>query len=315
MKVIVLGAGLIGKAIAVDLNSRYDVTCSDIQLDKLELLSKEHRIKTKQADFNDKKTLSQLLEPFDLVVSAVPGFMGYNLLKQIIENKKNCVDISFFPENALELNSLAKEKNVTAIVDCGVAPGLCNIIAGYHHSISKLNSYECLVGGLPKTREWPYEYKAVFSPIDVIEEYTRPARYLENGKSVVREALSDPEYVFFKEIGTLESFNTDGLRTLAETMPDVPNMKEKTLRYPGHISLMKILRDTGFFEKNKISINGQQISPIELTSKLLFPKWKMEPDEEDFTIMQIILENENECITYSLFDKKDIINNISSMAR
>ncbi len=315
MKVLVLGAGLIGKAIAVDLNTRYDVTSADIQLNALEQLSKTHKIKTKQADFNDKKVLKNLIQPFDLVVSAVPGFMGFSLLQQIIENKKNCVDISFFPENALELDTLAKKNNVIVIVDCGVAPGLCNILAGYHHSISKLNKYECLVGGLPMVREWPYEYKAVFSPIDVIEEYTRPARYIENGKQIVREALSDPEFIYFKDIGTLESFNTDGLRTLADTMPEVLNMKEKTLRFPGHIELMRVLRETGFFDKNKININGQNISPIELTSKLLFLKWKMNEDEEDFTVMRVMLENEVEHIIYTLLDRKDNKNNISSMAR
>src|SRR6185369_7834476 len=96
----------------------------------------------------------------------------------------------------------------------------------------KINRYECLVGGLPQKPEWPYNYKAVFSPIDVIEEYTRPARYVENGTMVTREALTDVEKIEFEEAGVLESFNTDGLRTLAVTLSHVPDMKEKTLRYP-----------------------------------------------------------------------------------
>ena len=135
-------------------------------------------------------------------------------------------------ENSLELDALAKEKNITAIVDCGVAPGMDNIILGYYNEKMKLTDFECLVGGLPKEKKWPFCYKAPFSPIDVIEEYTRPARYIENGEMITREALSDCEFVEFQGVGTLESFNSDGLRSIMFTMPHIKNMKEKTLRYP-----------------------------------------------------------------------------------
>src|SRR5205085_2546835 len=170
-----------------------------------------------------------------------------------------------------------KKNNVTAVVDCGVAPGLCNIIAGYHHKRMKVTGYECLVGGLPVKREWPFDYKAVFSPADVIEEYTRPARYIENGNQVVKEALTDIEKIIFDETGELESFNSDGLRSLAHTMPNVPNMKEKTLRYAGHAELMKVFRETGLFSKVPVDIKGTKVTPLELTSSLLFPKWKLKP--------------------------------------
>lgn len=314
-KVIVLGAGLIGRTIATDLHKKFDVTCADIHLPSLKELSEKHNIKTIQGNFSDKETLKKLITPYELVVCAVPGFMGFETLKTIIETGKNVVDISFFPENALELDALAKKNNVTAIVDCGVAPGLCNILAGYHNAQEPLLFYECLVGGLPKVREWPYEYKAVFSPIDVLEEYTRPARYIENGKLITREALSDAEYIHFENIGTLESFNTDGLRSLADTMPHVPNMKEKTLRFPGHIALMKALRETGFFGKEKIDINGTPIAPIDFTSKLLFPKWKLNKGEADFTIMRVTLKNKKEEICYTLYDEMEKETQTTSMAR
>lgn len=304
-KIIVLGAGLIGRTIAIDLHKRFDVTCADIHLPSLNELSEKHNIKTTQSNFSDKETLKKLITPYELVVCAVPGFMGFETLKTIIEAGKNVVDISFFPENALELDALAKKNNVTAIVDCGVAPGLCNILAGHHNAQESLHFYECLVGGLPKVREWPYEYKAVFSPIDVIEEYTRPARYIENSKLIIREALSDAEYIHFDNVGTLESFNTDGLRSLADTMPHVPNMKEKTLRFPGHIALMKVLRETGFFGKEKIYLNGIQMAPIDFTSKLLFPKWKLNKGEADFTIMRVTLKNKKEEICYTLYDEME----------
>ncbi len=314
-KVIVLGAGLIGKTIAVDLCHAHDVTCADLNARALELLSSQHPVKTVVCDCSDTEELKKLLYPFDLVVCAVPGFLGFDVLKTIIEAKKNVVDISFFPENPLALDELAKKNNITAVVDCGVAPGMCNIIAGYHNAKSKLISYECLVGGLPVIREWPYEYKAVFSPADVLEEYTRPARLKENGKIVVKEALTDAEYLNIENVGTLESFNTDGLRSLLDTMPHIKDMKEKTLRFPGHINIMRILRESGFLNKEKIDINGQNISPLVLTSKLLFPIWKMKPGDEDFTVMRVTVESNEEKTTYTLLDHFDRKTQTTSMSR
>lgn len=314
-KVIVLGAGLIGKAIAIDLCKEYDVTCADIQLCRLEKLSPRYLINVIPANFKDKKELALLIKPYDLVISAVPGFIGFETLQTIIEAKKNVVDISFSPENAFLLDELAKKNNVIAVVDCGVAPGLCNIIAGYHYKRMKMTGYKCFVGGLPKEHSWPFDYKAVFSPADVIEEYTRTVKFIENGKHITKEALSDIEKIFFDETGELEAFNTDGLRSLIHTMTDVPDMKEKTLRYPGHASLMKIFRETGFFSNTPIEVNKTKIAPLEITSKLLFPKWELKPGEEDFTIMQVIIERENEEYSYTLFDRYNSDTATTSMAR
>lgn len=194
-KIVVLGTGLVGSAIAIDLNNQYDVTAVDISEETLNRLKSEYNIKTIIADLSTGESIKRIVQDFDLVISAVPGFMGYNTVKNVIGAGKNMVDISFFPQDPFELDGIAKEQKVTIITDCGVAPGMANIILGYHNHHMKVNRYECLIGGLPFVREWPYEYKAVFSPIDVIEEYIRPARYIENGGLVVKEALSDPEYL------------------------------------------------------------------------------------------------------------------------
>jgi saccharopine dehydrogenase-like NADP-dependent oxidoreductase len=174
------------------------------------------------------------------------------------------------------------------------------------------------VGGLPVIRRQPWEYKAVFSPIDVIEEYTRPARFVEEGRSVVRPALSDPELMDFPGVGTLEAFNTDGLRSLIRTI-DAPNMKEKTLRYPGHIDKMRLLRETGFLSPDPIPVAGQMIRPIDLTAKLLFPQWKLEEGEEDLTVMKVVAEGEKDgrkvSYTWDLFDRYDPASGVHSMAR
>lgn len=320
-KIIVLGAGLVGNAMALDLAKQFDVTSADASAEALTKLGEKSGagIRTVQADLSDKKTLTDLIKDFDLVIGALPGFLGFEALKTIIEAGKNVVDISFFPEDPFLLDDLAKQHGVTAVVDCGVAPGMGNIILGYHHARMKVRSYRCLVGGLPQVREWPWEYKAVFSPIDVIEEYIRPARYVEGGKMVTREALSDPELIHFEGIGTLESFNTDGLRSLIRTMPDVPDMIERTMRFPGCIEYLRVLREGGFFSYDEIEVRGQKIRPIDLTAKLLFPKWQLKPGEGDFTVMRVVIEGEEnglQCTwTYDLFDRYDPVTDTISMAR
>jgi len=317
-KIIVLGAGLVGKAIAIDLAKDHDVTSVDINKEALQSLAVKS-IKTVMADLSDYSKIKSLVADYDIVVGAVPGFMGFNTVKAVIEAGKNMVDISFFPEDPFELDALAKKHQVCVVTDCGVAPGMGNIILGYHDKKMKVSKYECLVGGLPVVREWPYEYKAVFSPIDVLEEYVRPARYVQNGTMVVREALSDAELVHFDGVGTLESWNSDGLRSLIQTMPHIPDMIEKTLRYPGTIEYLRVLRETGFFSYDEIEVKGNKIRPIDLTAKLLFPKWKLKPGEEEFTVMRIVIEgeenNHKKSYTYHLHDKYDKGTDTLSMAR
>ena len=234
-----------------------------------------------------------------------------------MKQKKNIVDISFYPEDPFGLDDLAKKNNVVAVMDCGVAPGMGNIIFGHHNQSMKISDYECLVGGLPVKREWPYEYQAVFSPIDVIEEYIRPARFIQNKKLIIKEALSETELIEFEEVGTLESWNSDGLRSLIKTMPHVPNMIEKTLRYPGCVEYLKVLRASGFFSYEEIEVNGIKIKPIDVTSKLLFPKWEMKEGDKDFTIMRIVIkgkENGSQVkYHYNLLDRYQ--DNTISMAR
>ncbi|MBW2250277.1 MAG: saccharopine dehydrogenase family protein [Deltaproteobacteria bacterium] len=321
MKVLILGAGLVGGPMAIDLakDSEFNITLADINKDSLDKIGVKNKISTIQKDLSDSNSIKEIVKDFDIVLNAMPGFLGYNTLKAIIESSKDVVDIAFFPEDPFTLDELAKKNNVTAIMDCGVAPGMSNVLIGYiDYLLDKTETALIYVGGLPEVRQWPYEYKAVFSPIDVIEEYTRPARYVENGNLVTRPALSDAEFLDFPNIGTLEAFNSDGLRTLAETI-DAPNMKEKTLRYPGHIEKMAVLRETGFFNKEEIDIKGIKISPLEFTSKLLFPKWQLKEGESDITVMKVIVEGtkdgEKLKYTYDLFDRLDKETNTHSMAR
>lgn len=321
MRVIVLGGGLVGGVMAKDLakDPHIEVTVADRDEGVLNRLAGEAPVKGVRADLSDAGTMKNLVKDYDQVVGAVPGFMGINMLKAVIEAGKNISDISFAPEDFMDLDDLAKSKGVTAVVDCGVAPGMSNMIIGYVDSLlDETERALILVGGLPVVREWPYEYKIVFSAIDVIDEYLRPSRMVEHGKVVVKPALSDLELIDLPGVGTLEAFNTDGLRSLAYTM-DIPFMKEKTLRFPGHVDRMRMLRETGFFSYEPINVKGMSIRPIDVTANLLFPAWKLKEGEREFTVMRIEVEGKKDgkrlLYTYDLLDYFDDKTKTTSMAR
>lgn len=317
-QICVLGAGMVGQAIARDLGPRHDVTSVDRDAEALAGLAAEG-VTTRVADLSEPGRVAGLLGDCDLAVSAVPGFMGFQTLRAIVAAGKPVVDISFMPEDATALDHLARDQGVTAVVDMGVAPGMDNLILGHHDRLMQVSRFECLVGGLPKRRSYPFEYKAPFSPIDVIEEYTRPARYVEHGQIVTRPALSEPELVDFREIGTLEAFNTDGLRSLIASMRHIPDMKEKTLRYPGHRDLMAALQAGGFFSDREITLGGRALRPVDFSAAILMEAWKLAGDEKEFTVMRITIEGEEQgealSYVYDLFDEYDEKTRTSSMAR
>lgn len=318
-KVIVLGAGLVGKPMAMDLskNGEFEVTIADIDQKRLNEINSN--ITTVKADLQNSIVLKSLVQPFDYVINAVPGFMGYECLKNCIEAKKDIVDIAFYPEDVFELSEFAEANNVQVICDIGVAPGMSNLLTGYAASkLDIVENVDIYVGGLPKVRTKPWEYKAVFSPSDVIEEYTRPARIVRNGKIVTVPPLTEIELLEFKVLGSLEAFNSDGLRSLLFTI-EAENMSEKTLRYPGYAEKIKLLSDNGFFNPQKIAVGDNMISPLEVTSNLLFDSWKLNEGDEDITVMRIIVEGiaDNKPLRYSfdLYDTYCKESGIHSMAR
>ena len=317
-RIVVLGGGRVGAAIARDLCTEHSVTVADLDPAVAERFNDDDGISTATVDLASDE-LRSVIEGADLVVGAVPGHMGFETLKRIIEAGKNVVDISFFPEDMFALDELAKEKNVTAVVDCGVAPGLSNMVLGRMHAEwDNVTRFSCCVGGLPQERKPPWEYQAPFSPSDVIEEYTRPARLVRNGKEVTLLALSELENLEFEGVGTLEAFNTDGLRSLLTTI-DAEDMSEKTLRYPGHVARIEALRDSGLLDTTPVAVGGVEIVPRDVTSKLLFDKWLQRPGDKDLTVMRIevagSLGGKDVSVRYDMLDRYDEKTNTTSMAR
>ena len=272
-----------------------------------------------QVDLADTAQVKAVIKPFDIVLGALASRIGFQTLRAVIEAGKDYCDISFMPEDAWDLDALAKQHNVTAVVDCGVAPGMSNMMAGYGAAqLDECTNIEIYVGGLPRERIWPFQYKAGFSPHDVIEEYTRPSRVVEHGRIVIKEALSEPELMDFPGVGTLEAFNTDGLRSIAHFLK-APFMKEKTLRYPGHIELMRVFRETGLFSHEPIDVRGVKVKPIDVISTLMFPKWTYEKDEQDLTVMRVIVEGvkggKRTRYAWDLLDHYDCATHSTSMSR
>jgi|GEM_PF-8523 len=279
----------------------------------------EPALRTIVDDASDPAVVRRLAADCDFVVGALPSRFGFETLRAVIDAGRSCVDISFMPEDFLELDRAAKKRGVTIVPDCGVAPGMSNMLAGWGaDQLTKPTRVQIMVGGLPRERHWPFEYKAGFSPADVIEEYVRPSRIVRNGRIEVREALSSPELVTLPGAGTMEAFLTDGLRSLVHTL-NVPHMDEKTLRYPGHIELMRVMRSLGLFSEDEIEVAGQRVRPRELTAALLFPKWTYAPDEQDLTVMRVLVEGllggKPTRLVWDLFDVFDPTTGFTSMSR
>lgn len=319
---LVLGAGMVGSVIAEDLSaSGFRVTVADVSNDPLDRVTTRSggAISVHQLDCSDTAAITTISHDADIVFGALPGWLGLNALQAVIEAGRSYCDISFMKEDPRILDEMARDRGVTCVVDFGVAPGMSHILCSHAtHILDSCQRLDIVVGGLPVDRKGPWEYKAPFSPRDVIDEYIRPARLVEDGVTITREALSEVVLIELPEVGTLEAFNTDGLRTLCDTL-EVPNMRERTLRYPGHAAMMKAFRDGGFFDDEPMQVRNQTVRPIDLTSALLISEWKYEEGEADLTVMRVEAEgckdNKDVILRWDLLDYYDPQADQSSMAR
>ena len=315
MNIAVIGTGMVGRLIAVELSKKYQVYAIDNNTTNLNILKKlNSKIITKKMDVENEDFLESL-EDTEIIVNCVPGFMGFETSKKILE-KKTCVDISFMPEDCNELKNITDEAKTALYPDAGVAPGLSNMIVGNLISKNNLKEIKIMVGGLPIEKNPPWNYKAPFSPIDVIEEYTRPARIKKNGQKNSVNPLTGKIDFEVEEIGKLEAFLTDGLRTLldSELTSDISTLLEYTIRYPGHSEMILDLVNSGKLDDTKISHNGKTVSQKEITTKKLFEEWKLAENDKEFTLLVIAartLSGENiSCVVYDEWK-----NGWSSMSR
>jgi lysine 6-dehydrogenase len=320
-RVTVLGAGLVGSLIARTLadDGRFEVLVCDRSEDALGSFAGRPRVATARLDFASSAAVAAAVAPADVVVGAVPGFLGHAMLRTVIDAGKPVADISFAPEDPFQLDDLAREKGVPAIVDCGVSPGLSNLACGRAAGrLDAIDSIVISVGGLPFRRVPPWEYRIVFSATDVIEEYTRPARLLEDGRVVTKPALSEVTRFDVPGVGTLEAFLTDGLRTVLKTVK-ARNLREQTLRWPGHAEKMRLLRDSGFLRDEPVAADGTSVSPRAVAEALLFALWKRPEGEEEFTVLRVESRGTRAGrpvrLVHDLFDRTDVKTGATSMAR
>lgn len=293
-QVVVLGGGLVGGFIAKQgaRDPEWHVTLVDRSRDVLDTLQREVVLSTNQADLTDKDVVQKCIEEADLVIVALPGHIGYKALEWVLDAGKLAIDISFYPEDPQTLQDVAEARQTTAVVDCGVMPGLGGIIAAQLASrLDTAEGLKIMVGGIPADRDsaGPFEYKAPFSPADVIEEYTRPARMRFRGQTITVPPMSDVERFTVEGIGDLEAFNTDGLRTLLTSL-DIPNMVEKTIRYSWHATRVEFLRALGFFDTNPLRVKGMMVRPLDVAAAVLTKSWRVTEGYQELTFMTVEVE-------------------------
>jgi saccharopine dehydrogenase-like NADP-dependent oxidoreductase len=323
MKVLIVGCGNIGSVAAEDLaksSSSIQVVVADKNETRAEQVAERIRnVSWIQLDATNQSKLVSALKDFNLVMGFLPGKLGYGLACACIDAGKDLVDVSYMAENPIALADNAVKANVTIVPDCGLAPGISNILVG--HAVAELEkvlSVHIMVGGLPERPVPPLDYVITWSPENLIDEYVRKARIVEEGRITEVEALSGLEEVDFPEFGKLEAFYTDGLRTLPQTMIGVYDMWEKTLRYPGHAEKIKLLKALGFFEEEQIDIDGVTVSPRKLTVKLFAQKLR-KPKVKDVVALKVevagVKNGRRTRYVYHLLDYYDEKRGITAMAR
>ncbi|NOZ86125.1 MAG: saccharopine dehydrogenase [Deltaproteobacteria bacterium] len=310
-KVVVMGCGRIGSTVCRDLarSNNLEITAVDTNRRALSTLEGFSNIRLRQAGLMDRDSIRGILSRADLVVDALPGRFGMTALRSLIEAAKPVVDVSFMPENPFDLDRAAREKRVTVIVDAGVAPGLSHILAATScRGMDRVKRITILVGGVPQKPRPPWNYFTVFSLEDLLEEYVRPARMVRHGQKVDIDPLSKIEKIELPQLGNFEAFYSDGLRTLIETIK-AEYIEELTLRHPGHLELIRVLKDSGFLSGKEIAGESGPVIPLEFTARLLKEAWRPLPNDMDMTILQVSVEasqdGEEQRITHHMVDRQE----------
>ena len=331
MRMLVLGAGLQGSACAFDLlrsEGVERVVIADINVGDfppfLEKQRSDPRLQAVTLDARDPSAVLALMREADACMNALPYYFNFEMARLAAEAGCHYADLGGNTEivfQQLELDEQAKSKGVSIIPDCGLAPGMVNILAAA--GIAALDKPEALrirVGGLPQKPQPPLNYQIVYSIEGVLDYYTTESSVLRDGEAVGVDALSEVEPVEFAEIGTLEAFHTaGGLSTMAYTNEaGLRNMEYKTLRYPGHADAMRVIRDLGLLGLDPIDVGGQQVVPrqffIAATESVL-----KKPGSPDLVALRVevdgVKDGQPTTVKYELVDRMDEANRVSAMER
>lgn len=316
MKICVIGAGMQGRIVAQDLvNSGHKVTIIDNNISYLRQLKRYLKIDAQQFDVTYKVKFIKFLKNFDVVVGALPAALGYYTMDCAIKAGVDLVDMSYSVEDPLLLDEKAKLEQIRIIPDAGFAPGLSNILVGETYSdLGGIESLKIRAGGIPQKPEPPFNYRVTWSHDDLIEEYTRPARIVRNCEVRTVDALSGVEKLTVPEVGRLECFYTDGLRTLLKTIRDAKTMEEKTIRYPGYAKIFKIIIDCGFLSNQSVSCGKRLVKVKNVTTEFLRNVLSA-GDERDISILIIEIKKGSKKRRHVCIDYYDDKSGITSMAR
>lgn len=241
----VLGAGRVGRAVISDLCREHEVAVFDPAPGAAEGTPAAHRYACSPFE------RPSVIRRSELIVSTLPGSAAYRVIRRLLRTGKDVVDTSFMPEDPLLLDEAARKHGVLFIPDAGYAPGLTNVLAGrlFSQGCDEIRIY---VGGLPLKPPEAFMHSVTFNAEGLIDEYLRPARIVRDGMEISLDPLSSFSELHLEGAGTFQSFYTDGLRTLLRTLK-VREMFEKTLRYPGHLELMRSLRSLGFLSGDRVA--------------------------------------------------------------
>lgn len=316
--IVIQGAGLVGRAMALDLCETDHVTVIDIDPACLASLSAAAPdIETVEADLSTAEQIIPLIKNADLVIGALPPSMGMETLRAVIEAGKNSVNISTLLEDTTELDLLAKRNGVMAVIDAGIAPGLSNLILGYHVVQMDVIDYECFFGGLPAVGEWPLYHQDFYPAAEILNEYLRPAEIVDQGEISMRAPLDSFEYLDFPGLGTMEAIHYNGLGTLPRTMQGrVQNMSQKMLRFPPHLNYIRALYHSGFLSDETVSLeNGADSCIFDQTAKVLAPLMRFNKNDSDYIALRVVIRSSDTTCVYHLLDRYDDATQLSAMSR
>lgn len=330
MNVLVLGAGLMGRAIAYDLCQFSDfktitiADCSQQNLNSLKAFLPKKKTKYKRINLEKTREVQKIFQNADVAISAVPYVFNYKLALLAIETNTHFLDLggnNDIVRKELNLSSRARKNKITIIPDCGLAPGLVSVIT--HDIVEQMDSVDSVnirVGGLPVNPKPPLNYQIVFSPYGLINEYVEDALILDHEKIIKKKSMTEIEQIRFPQpFGMMEAFLTSGgCSTLPYTYrKKISYLDYKTIRYPGHCEKMKMLLNLGFADKNKITVRNHRIIPRDVLVTLLL---KHLPNKgKDVVLLQVFgkgIKNGRSCsLTYSMIDYADERHGISAMMR